>query len=170
MSKKIIILKGLPASGKSTWAKEQVEKSQGGCKRVNKDDLRTMIDDGKFSKGNEKFVVQIRNNLIVEALKAGKHVIVDDQHEIGSSIESLLQPRVDPCRKAQIGGVNQQFHIRILCLYYLYRAIGGLVIHHHQFVTRIRHSVERVKSLQGVPAVVVGEHYNINKGKSRHVH
>ena len=93
MSKKVTMLKGLPASGKSTWAKEQVKKSQGGCKRVNKDDLRTMIDDGQYSKGNERFVLQMRNNLIYEALKAGKHVIVDDtnlapKHE--SDIRTLV--------------------------------------------------------------------------------
>jgi predicted kinase len=78
MSKKVTILKGLPASGKSTWAKEQVQKSQGGCKRVNKDDLCSMIDGGKYSKGNERFVLTMRNRLIFEALNAGKHVIVDD--------------------------------------------------------------------------------------------
>lgn len=39
---KLLVLKGLPASGKSTYAKELVNK---GWKRVNKDDLRAMIDD-----------------------------------------------------------------------------------------------------------------------------
>ncbi len=37
-----------------------------------------MIDDGQYSKGNERFVLTMRNQLIAEALKAGKHVIVDD--------------------------------------------------------------------------------------------
>ena len=37
-----------------------------------------MIDDGKYSKGNEKFVLQMRNSLIGHALREGKHVIVDD--------------------------------------------------------------------------------------------
>ena len=48
---KLLILKGLPASGKSTYAKELVSK---GWKRVNKDDLRSMIDGGKWSKKNEE--------------------------------------------------------------------------------------------------------------------
>lgn len=78
MPKKVIILKGLPASGKSTWAKDKVSKSQGSYKRVNKDDLRAMIDNGKYSKGNEKFVLQMRDMLITHALGEGKHVIVDD--------------------------------------------------------------------------------------------
>jgi len=78
MARKVIILKGLPASGKSTWAKQKVLESQGSYKRVNKDDLRDMIDGGKWSKGNEKFVLTMRNSLIWEALRDGKNVIVDD--------------------------------------------------------------------------------------------
>ena len=78
MSRTVWITKGLPGSGKSTWAIEQVRKSQGGTKRVNKDDLRAMLDGGKWSKGNEKFVLLMRDQIVLEALRAGKHVIVDD--------------------------------------------------------------------------------------------
>ena len=41
---KVILTVGLPASGKSTWAKEQVSQNPGQYKRVNKDDLRAMLD------------------------------------------------------------------------------------------------------------------------------
>lgn len=37
-----------------------------------------MIDGGQYSKGNEKFVLQMRDTLIERALLEGKHVIVDD--------------------------------------------------------------------------------------------
>lgn len=76
--KKVIILKGLPASGKSTWAKEFLAKNKGAYKRVNKDDLRAMLDDGHWSKANEQFVLRQRDALILAALEDGKHVIVDD--------------------------------------------------------------------------------------------
>ena len=76
--KKILILKGLPASGKSTYAKELVEKQPGSWKRINKDDLRAMLDVSHHSKGNEKFVLKARDWLITQALEAGKHVVVDD--------------------------------------------------------------------------------------------
>ena len=72
------MLKGLPASGKSTWAKEQVRLSKGKTKRVNKDDLRAMIDDGEWSKDNEKFILSVRDSVIVDALFQHKDVIVDD--------------------------------------------------------------------------------------------
>jgi predicted kinase len=47
-------------------------------KRVNKDDLREMIDCSLWSKSNEKFILHIRNYIVTEALRKGKNVIVDD--------------------------------------------------------------------------------------------
>lgn len=75
---KIIITKGLPASGKSTWAKEQVLRSGGKMKRINKDDLRAMLDAGQWSKHNERFVLQIRDAIIIQALTAYMDVVIDD--------------------------------------------------------------------------------------------
>lgn len=69
---------GLPASGKSTWAKAKIAEHPGTCKRVSKDDLRAMLDGGKWSRDNEKFILKVRDIVIAEALAAGKHVIVDD--------------------------------------------------------------------------------------------
>jgi predicted kinase len=80
--------RGLPASGKSTWAREkQAEFPLGDIKRVNKDDLRAMLDAGKWSPENEAFVVYVRDCIVVAALKKGKSVIVDDtnlapEHEV----------------------------------------------------------------------------------------
>ncbi|GBO53918.1 hypothetical protein APA_1866 [Pseudanabaena sp. lw0831] len=71
---------GLPASGKSTWAKAKVDKSPNGIKRVNKDELRAMLDNSYFSKGNEKFVLNIQDQIIKAALEEGKHVIIDNTH------------------------------------------------------------------------------------------
>lgn len=85
--KKVIILKGLPASGKTTWAKEQLKKYPGKYKRINKDDLRAMLDGGRWSKSNEDFILGIRDDVIIAAIGLGKHVIIDDtnfhpKHEI----------------------------------------------------------------------------------------
>ena len=76
--KKVILLSGLPGSGKSTYAKKLMKENPHSYKRVNKDDLRSLLDDGKYSKGNEKFVLQLRDTIILQALENGKHVIVDD--------------------------------------------------------------------------------------------
>ncbi len=76
--KRVIILRGLPSSGKTTWAKNIIEKNPGKYKRINKDDIRVMLDGGKWSRDNEKFVINVRDDLILKALEDGKHVIVDD--------------------------------------------------------------------------------------------
>lgn len=72
----VTILKGLPASGKSTWAKEEVERLNKKTVRVNKDELRAMM--GGFDKVSEKIVLAVRNEFIRESLLNGKSVIVDD--------------------------------------------------------------------------------------------
>ena len=74
----ITILKGLPGSGKSTWAKEQIDNAKGGCKRISKDDLRAMLDNSQHSKGNELFVKNVRDDIIKLSLENGKHLIIDD--------------------------------------------------------------------------------------------
>lgn len=73
--------KGLPASGKSTWAKAYIkERTAKGekWKRVNKDDMRAMLDDSQWSKENEKFILDIRDMVVTTALLSGYNVIVDD--------------------------------------------------------------------------------------------
>lgn len=75
---KVFLTKGLPASGKSTWAKNLIAKNPNIYKRINKDDLRAMFDGGKYSNDSEKFILQVRDALILMAIEKGKHVIVDD--------------------------------------------------------------------------------------------
>lgn len=73
---KILMLKGLPASGKSTFARELVVSQ--GFKRVNRDDLRAMVDNGIYSQENEHLIVNMQNALIVQALADNKNVVVDN--------------------------------------------------------------------------------------------
>lgn len=72
---KLLLLKGLPACGKTTYAKELVNK---GWKRVNKDDMRLMIDGGKWSRANEKEILNQERRLVEYFLKGGFNVVVDD--------------------------------------------------------------------------------------------
>lgn len=74
--KTIYLLKGLPASGKSTWARKTAKDPS--FKRINKDDLRSMLDCSYWSRDNEKMILEARDVLVRMALAKGKHVIVDD--------------------------------------------------------------------------------------------
>lgn len=74
----IVLCKGLPASGKDTWADEQVKKSDGKLKKINKDMLRLMIDANKWSGDREKFILKLRNLFINQCMLAGYSVIISD--------------------------------------------------------------------------------------------
>lgn len=88
--KKVLILQGLPASGKSHFAKEILLKEPGRWVRTNKDLLREMCHASYWTKNNEKFIVGLRDEIILRALAAGKHVIVDDTN-FGHHIEHIKQ-------------------------------------------------------------------------------
>jgi predicted kinase len=75
---KLILTKGLPASGKTTWANEQVAGSNGKIININKDDLRAMLHAGKGSKYRESFVIEVQETLTKLAFEAGHDVIWSD--------------------------------------------------------------------------------------------
>ncbi len=70
------MLSGLPASGKSTRAKEIVE--TGNWIRVNRDLLRTMLHFDKFSSRNEGDTIDAEKALVRFFLSKDKSVVVDD--------------------------------------------------------------------------------------------
>ncbi len=72
---KVLILKGLPGSGKSTWAKEYCEKHTDWV-RINRDDLRNMRGLYWLPK-DEDLISQWEKTAIAEALAYEKNVIVD---------------------------------------------------------------------------------------------
>ena len=76
--KNVIILKGFIGSGKTTYALRLMEEHKNKYKRVNKDELRAMVDNGVWSKDNEKLILKIRDSIIRESLEKGYSVIVDD--------------------------------------------------------------------------------------------
>lgn len=77
----VYFLKGLPASGKSTWAKQKIEEDRHKgiiTKRVNKDDLRAMLDNSVHSKEREEFILKVRDNIITRSILEGYDIIIDD--------------------------------------------------------------------------------------------
>lgn len=78
--KELVMFRGLPASGKSTEARDQLKSlySNKSAVIVNKDSLRTMLHDDTWSKGNEKITVAVRDAIIKTVLDKGLSVIVDD--------------------------------------------------------------------------------------------
>jgi len=89
----ILFLVGIPASGKSTFAKEFLHERPH-YKRVNKDELRYMIHDEDFKafdRKKENFVVACRDFVIRQALRDGYNVIVDDTNIHEKHYNTVLQ-------------------------------------------------------------------------------
>jgi predicted kinase len=75
---KVILTVGIPASGKSTWSKEEVRKDPEGTIRISRDDLRTMLSNYHYSEANEKVVSALKEFTLVHGLKRGRNVIIDE--------------------------------------------------------------------------------------------
>lgn len=74
---KFIICRGLPASGKSTWAKQWILEDPEHRVRINQDDIRLML--GKYwVPSREKLVQEIQFDAIVEALCRKFDVVIDN--------------------------------------------------------------------------------------------
>ena len=85
----IKILVGIPACGKSTWAKEYVLANPN-TKRINRDDLRNMLDAGKTTDGNENFLRVLRMEMVRMCLSLDKHVVLDDTNCYASYLENAI--------------------------------------------------------------------------------
>jgi len=80
-----------------------VAENQGKYKRVNKDDLRAMLDCGLYTIDNEDFVLAIRDKIILEALENDKDVIVDDTNihpKHIDHIKDLVKRKADVGKKS----------------------------------------------------------------------
>ena len=111
----VILTIGWPASGKSTWAKQQLLAEPKRWKRVNKDELRAMIDGEVWDRDKERFVSKIQETVIRTALRDGFDVIVDNTnlvsrtrrriHEIVAAtgdvkvIEKMFQVSYETCHE-----------------------------------------------------------------------
>lgn len=82
MTQKIILTKGLPASGKTTWSKQFIAERNTDYgeywKRVNKDDLRAMLDNSVWGNKAEKIIIDLRDNIIAMLLARGCSIVIDD--------------------------------------------------------------------------------------------
>ena len=87
--RKIWITVGLQASGKSTWANELVENSNGQIVNICKDDLRLMLNGSKHSKGREALVLSAQEALIEASIAEGKDCVISDTNLNPTHIERI---------------------------------------------------------------------------------
>lgn len=92
------MLKGIPGSGKSTYARRKVAEDDT-QKRINKDDIRTMIHAGVWTKKREKAVVAARDALLLAFMNLGYNIIIDDTN---------VQPTHEPAVQKIVDGWNKR--------------------------------------------------------------
>lgn len=115
---KLIVTRGLPGSGKSTWAMQQ-----SGAVRVNRDDLRKMLfnAEGVLPWDQEELVTQSQRAIASAALNQLRDVIVDDTnlrqryvrewerfarehvHCDGFAVHDFFDVSLDECKRRDAG-------------------------------------------------------------------
>lgn len=85
--------KGLPASGKSTWAEEQVLKAPAGqAVRVNRDLIRIMLHADRWKgQKTEGITVSVRDTVILLAMQRRVPLIISDDTNLAPSVEKDLR-------------------------------------------------------------------------------
>lgn len=86
---KLICMKGLPASGKSTWAKAYA-KTHDQTLRINRDELRLMLKDIKFDPKIEDFVTEAQDALMDAFAAKGWDIIIDNTN-LNPKIQTKLE-------------------------------------------------------------------------------
>lgn len=86
---KIIITRGLPASGKSTWSKKYVEEHTDFV-RLSRDDLRFMIHNG-FMVEDDKRVLAAREALLFWFISKGYNIIIDETFLAPNRVKELRE-------------------------------------------------------------------------------
>lgn len=76
-SRKVIVLVGIPSSGKSTWATEFVKKNSKWV-RINRDDYRFMMKNlPTMDNRGEKLITKLVDDAVISALNSNFDVIID---------------------------------------------------------------------------------------------
>jgi predicted kinase len=99
----LTLCRGLPASGKTLWAKQQVLKNNGSTIKVSRDDLRFMLyGNHVIENSEEKNITKVQLDLVRRLLTAKKNVIVDDTNLSLRAIERFYDLAIQFHGKVQL--------------------------------------------------------------------
>jgi len=86
----LVVTRGLPGCGKSTWAKAWVAKDVAHRARVERDQLRAMMHDSVWKgQDTENQIRLVQEQAIISLLRSGVSVVVSDTNLIPHVFDSL---------------------------------------------------------------------------------
>lgn len=89
-TRKIIVLRGLQGSGKSTWAKQWVNEDPEHRVRFNRDDIRNML--GKYwVPSREKLINDIYDGFLNGAMNRGYNIVIDNMNLNEKYLEDIQE-------------------------------------------------------------------------------
>lgn len=88
---KLTVTQGLPASGKTTYARRVVAADPVRRARVNRDDARALLHSGYVEKATEELVTAATHAAIRALLQRGVDVYCDDTNLKADTVEELRQ-------------------------------------------------------------------------------
>jgi len=91
---KVILTRGLIASGKTTWSKQFVKENSDYI-RLSRDDFRHMLDGYSYLPQTEKLITQMMESCIDNAIGQNLNIIIDEQH----LNEKFLKEKIDKFKK-----------------------------------------------------------------------
>lgn len=104
--KKIILTRGIPASGKSTWAKQEVLKDPEHSIRINRDDLRNM--SGKYwVPTREPYIEVCKGIMLISAMNFQFDTIIIDEMNLNPKKIGELKGEIAMVNNAFKGGLDK---------------------------------------------------------------
>ena len=98
---KLLVLRGLPASGKSTYARDLMASlPKGFAVRVNNDELSLMLYGASYLKTPEsaKMLFNVRESIIREAFKRDTELVIVDNTNLSANAVAVLKQLAIECR------------------------------------------------------------------------
>lgn len=108
---KIILTRGAPASGKSTWAKQEISRDPLNWLRINNDDLRATFNGSVFSGDYEKLIRETRNFLIKEGIRRGLNIILDNVNASSRNWDDVVKLAKDANKNIQV--LEKLFYVEL---------------------------------------------------------
>lgn len=88
---KLIITRGVPASGKTTWALEWLSEESGTPRiRINRDDIRHMLF-GRYTGVDEVAVTKMQESMLRAGMKSGYDIVLDNTSLYNKHVKDVLK-------------------------------------------------------------------------------